>query len=124
MKLTSIRASIQLGSKNIPTWSTGYQKMGPSASFASCLAVIQGRTKLTVRGSRKAFGRGTSSKVVVQKSKGNSQLISRPKPTKVYAHFAHFSYAHFAKASGHVDVLLDKVKRSALIQEKEGLQQN
>ena len=34
-----------------------------------------------------------------------------------------FSYAHFAKASGHVDVLLDKVKRSALIQEKEDLQQ-
>ena len=53
------------------------------------------------------------------------------KQGKLAAHFsseAHksalFSYAHFAKASGHVDVLLDKVKRSALIQEKEDLQQN
>ena len=53
------------------------------------------------------------------------------KQGKLAAHFsseAHksalFSYAHFAKASGHVDVLLDKVKRSALIEEKEDLQQN
>ena len=53
------------------------------------------------------------------------------KQGKLAAHFsseAHksalFSYAHFAKASGHVDVLLDKVKRSTLIQEKEDLQQN
>ena len=30
----------------------------------------------------------------------------------------------FSQACGHVDVLLDKVKRSALIQEKEDLQQN
>ena len=35
-----------------------------------------------------------------------------------------FSYAHFAKAFEHVDVLLDKVKRSTLIEEKEDLQQN
>ena len=119
MKLTSIRASIQLGLKNIPTSSTAYQKMWPSASFASCLAVVQGRRKLTVRGSRKAFARGTSSKVVIRKSKGNSQLILSE------AHkSALFSYAHCVKASGHVDVLLDKVKRSPLIQEKEDLQQN
>ena len=34
------------------------------------------------------------------------------------------SYAHFSKTSGHVDALLDKTKRSALIQEEEDLQQN
>ena len=34
------------------------------------------------------------------------------------------SYAHFAKTSGHVDAILDKTKRSALIQEEEDLQQN
>ncbi len=84
MKLTSIHASIQLGLKNIPTSSTAYQKMRPSASFASCLVVVQAWRKQTVCGSRKVFGHGTSSKVVVRKSKGNSQLISRPKPTKVH----------------------------------------
>ncbi|CAB3979717.1 zinc finger MYM-type 1-like [Paramuricea clavata] len=34
------------------------------------------------------------------------------------------SYAHFAKTSGHIDVLLDKARRSALIQEEKDLQQN
>ena len=34
------------------------------------------------------------------------------------------SYAYFAKTSGHIDALLDKTKRSALIQEEEDLQQN
>ena len=33
------------------------------------------------------------------------------------------SYAHFAKTSGHIDVLLDKARRSALIQEEKDLQQ-
>ena len=37
---------------------------------------------------------------------------------------AHLSYAHFAKTCGHVDVLLDKAKRVALIQEDDDCQQN
>ena len=34
------------------------------------------------------------------------------------------SYAHFARTSGHVDSLLDKAKRHALIQEEDDRQQN
>ena len=102
--------------KEYPHLEYSLSRMRPSALFASCLAVVQGRRKLTVRGSRKAFARGTSSKVVVRKINGNSQLIFRPRPTKV-----HF---FLMLTSPKPPDTLDKVKRSALIQEKEDLQQN
>ena len=120
MKLTSIRASIQLGLKNIPTSSTAYQKMRPSASF--CFLFGSGP------GTEKADSAWVKEGV---RSWHKFKSCGTKKQGKLAAHFsseAHksalFSYAHLAKASGHVDVLLDKVKRSALIQEKEDLQQN
>lgn len=75
--------------------------------------VVLARLKQTMPGLKKVFEPGTSLKVLALKLKGSCQNISPPKPIRV----AHLSYARFAKTCGHVDVLLDKAKRVALIQE-------
>ena len=85
MKVTSIRASIQHGLKNILTLSTACQRTLLSVSFALCLVIVLARKRQTTHGSKKAFDLGTSLKVVVQRSKENSPSIFRPRPTIVHS---------------------------------------
>ena len=99
--------------KEYPDLEYSISKNAAFVLFAPCSVVVLARLKQTMPGLKKVFEPGTSLKVLALKLKGSCQNISPPKPIKS----AHLSYAHFAKICGHVDVLLDKAKRVALIQE-------